>query len=135
MLSVDLDRREKARDGRGGEHRVHEWPGAEPALRRGLDAGRHALEAHGQFLDPRDRQRLIEQPAQRFVVVEVRAAARQRGQAAHERAVEEVAALDPRPDLGQARDRFGRRLGGDRRAVDGPDRRPDHEVGDDPTLE
>ena len=110
-------------------------PDGEPVLGGGLDRRGDALEADRQVLDPRERERVAEQPAQALVVVQVRARAGERGQAAEDRAREHVAALEARPHLRQARDRVHRRLGGDGGAVDRPDRRPDDEIRRDAPLE
>jgi hypothetical protein len=66
VLPVDLDRRQQPGHGARGHHRGHHRPAAEPAGRRVLDAGRHALEGQlevGEVLPGQDAR---QQPAQRL---------------------------------------------------------------------
>ena len=79
---------------------------------------RHALEAHRQVLDQRDRQRLGQRRPQRLVAVQVRAGARERRQPPEQRAGEDVAALDVGPRVREPLDHRHRRLAGDGGAVD-----------------
>lgn len=64
VLTVDDDRSEQPRHGRGGEHGVDDRPTREPVLRGPLDAGRHALERNRECFDLAHRQRLLERPPQ-----------------------------------------------------------------------
>jgi hypothetical protein len=75
MLAVDLDRREQARHGAGGQDGGHDRPGAEPPRARSLDAGRDAVEGQLEIGEIVPGKRVLQHVAQRLDRMQVRARA------------------------------------------------------------
>ena len=102
--------------------------------RGGLDADGHALERDRKVFDALAGRLLFDHGPQPAVGMQVSAGAGEGAHLAEDRAGEDALGSERRPELGQPLHRLGGRGGGNRRAVQSPDRRPEHQVRGDPSL-
>nr|WP_257908913.1 hypothetical protein [Janibacter limosus] len=131
VRAVDLDGREEPGDGTAGCHRWPDRPGGEPARRRALDLGGHALEGHLQVLDALDPEVLGDEVADQATAHDVRAVPGEARGLPHRALAHLAGPDDVAPQLLEPRDPVDARVRRDEGPVDRADARPDDEVGGD----
>ena len=128
VLVTDPHRREHPRQRARRQNRLDQVSRAEPVLPCAFDAGRHALERHGEVFEGLRGQSVAQQAAKCVVAVQRRSAAHDFGDAPDQRTVEDAVVGQRVPDRQQTLAPVWRGIRGDGCAVDRADRGAAHQV-------
>src|SRR5258705_5204907 len=98
VFVADSHRRESPRQRARRKYRLNQLPTVEPVFTSTLDAGRHALERHGEIRKRLRRQALAQQPTKRAVAMQRSPAVDEAGEPADQRTVEHAVPTKRLPD-------------------------------------